>query len=343
MNPAGWWKSGRVCSTEKIDPAHDDDVVDAGGDEVGGDRRSHLRRDARPRGDLVAREAQPDDVLGAHRGSHRGDHGAGEVQAIGSPLVASLVGQPGQELAHEAVLAGVDLHAVAPGIDGSRGGGDEAVDDGGDVVGLHPLGDLARRHLRHARRGPQRRLAVGRRTLPAGVVERGDDERSMGPAGGGDRRPPGGGPGRQRRPLVGPVGLVDARPLEDDRAAPASGPTLVVGGVASGEAAVVVTEVGDVRAEQDAVRCRARSELRVVRAIAWRRRVSRSATSPANRLVRSECLLRGRAAETLRRQETLGWVSGGGTSPAAGGGSGPSPGGGPCRRRHRRAAARRGR
>ena len=212
---------------------HDDDVVDAGADEVGGDRRRHLRRDAGPRGDLVARQAQPDDVVGADGGPHGGEHGAGEVQAVGAPLVAALVRQPGQELAHEAVLAGVDLDAVAPGLDGSRGGGDEAVDDGGDVLGLHPLRDLARRHLRHPRRRPQRRLAVGRRALPAGVVERGDDERAVRPAGGDDGGPPGGGPGGQRRPLVRPVGLVDARPLDDDRAAPAAGPPLVVGGVAA--------------------------------------------------------------------------------------------------------------
>ena len=70
-------------------------------------------------------------------------------------------------------------------------GGDEAVDDGGDVVGLHPLGDLAGRHLGDPRRRPQRGLAVGRRALPAGVVERGDDERAVGPAGGDDGGPAG--------------------------------------------------------------------------------------------------------------------------------------------------------
>ena len=48
-------------------------------------------------------------------------------------------------------------------------------------------------------------LAVRRRSLSAGVVERGDDERAVRLAGGDDRRPAVAGTGGQRRPLVRPV------------------------------------------------------------------------------------------------------------------------------------------
>ena len=88
-----------------------------------------------------------------------------------APLVVALVGEPGQELPHQAVLAGVDLHAVEIGVGGELRGGGESVDDGGDVVGLHPLGDLAGVHLGDTRRRPERRLAVCRRPLPAGMIE----------------------------------------------------------------------------------------------------------------------------------------------------------------------------
>ena len=168
---------------------HDDDVVDALGDERGGDAGGRVRRDPGPGGQLVARQPQPDDVVGAGGPAHGGDDVAAEAEPVAAPLVAALVGQTGQELAHEAVLAGVDLDAVAPGRDRPLGGGAEPADDGGDVGRLHPLRHLARRHLGHPRRRPQRALAVGRRALPAGVVERR-------PA----RAPRGGGRPRRSRP-----------------------------------------------------------------------------------------------------------------------------------------------
>ena len=149
LNPAGWWKSGRVCSAEKIAPAHDDDVVDALGDQRGGDVRGHLRRDPRPRRQLVARQAQPDDARRADRRPHGGDHVAGEPQPVGTPLVVAVVGQPRQELADEAVLAGVHLDAVAPGVPRDPCRLAEAGDDGGDVVRLHPLRHLAGDDLGH--------------------------------------------------------------------------------------------------------------------------------------------------------------------------------------------------
>ena len=76
-------------------------------------------------------------------GRGRGDHLAGEPLRSVAPLVVALVGEAGQELAHEAVLAGVDLDAVAAGVDGELRRVAEAGDHRVDVVGLHPLRHLA--------------------------------------------------------------------------------------------------------------------------------------------------------------------------------------------------------
>ena len=121
-------------------------VVESGADERHGDLRRHLGRDPRPGSEFVARQTQSDDSVagGATRGL---DHLAGQAQTIVAPLVVAMVREPGQELAHQAVLAGIDLDAVEIGVDGQLGGRAEAVDDRGDVVGLHPLGNLASVHL----------------------------------------------------------------------------------------------------------------------------------------------------------------------------------------------------
>ena len=138
--------------------------------------------------------------------ARRGDHPAGEQQAVGAPLVAALVGQPGEELADQAVLAGVDLHAVAAGVDGELARRREAGDDGLDVVVLHPLRDLAAVDLGHPRRRPQLALAVGRRALAAGVVERRDHaaRRARGRRRSAAAQPSAHRVG-ERRPLVRPV------------------------------------------------------------------------------------------------------------------------------------------
>ena len=229
-------------------------VVESGIDERHGDLRGHLGRDPRPGSEFVARQTQADDPVagGATRGL---DHLAGQAQTIVAPLVVAMVREPGQELADQAVLAGVDLDAVEVGIDGQLGGRAETVDDGGDVVGLHPLGNLAGVHLGDPRRRPQRRLAVGRRSLPAGVIERRDHERPVRVAGAGDRRPAVGAPFGQQRALVGPVRRVHRGALDDDRAATAGGPAFVVRREPFGDRPVVGTEIGDVRPEHDPVRC----------------------------------------------------------------------------------------
>ena len=95
-----------------------------------------------PRRELVARQAQPDHGV-AGRGTHGAEHVAGEALPIVPPLVVALVGQPAEELADEAVLAGVDLDPVAPRRHGRGRRGGEPVDDGADVTRLHRLGDLA--------------------------------------------------------------------------------------------------------------------------------------------------------------------------------------------------------
>ena len=150
------------------------------------------------------------------------------------------------------MLPGVDLHAVEPARHGEAGGVVEPGDDGGDVVGLHPLGHLAARHLGHPARGPQLALVVGRAALTAGVAEGGDHERAVGPAGIGHGPPPWPAVGGQRRPLVRPVRWMDAGLLDHDRAAAAACAPFVVGDMARRDSPVVA-EVGDVRAEQQPV------------------------------------------------------------------------------------------
>ena len=70
---------------------HDDEVVDEVG-QRGGDAGRLLGRDAGPRRQLVAREAQPDDGVGRGR-RHRLQHRAGEGGAVLAPLVAAVVGE----------------------------------------------------------------------------------------------------------------------------------------------------------------------------------------------------------------------------------------------------------
>ena len=119
--------------------------------------------------------------------------------------------------------------------------------------GLHPLRHLAAVDLRHARRRPQRPLGVRGRPLAAGVAEGGDGQRALGPDRGRDAGPPVGAALGQRRPLVGPVALVDAGLLDHDRPAAAERPPPVVREVASREGAVVVAQVRHVGPEEHAV------------------------------------------------------------------------------------------
>ena len=216
-------------------PARHDQVVDAGTRQGAGDVGRHVRRDPGPRRELVARQPQPDDPVGARPVARRGDHPTGEQQAVLTPLVVALVGEPAQELADQAVLAGIDLHAVEVGLGRQLGGVPEPVDHRLDVVGLHPLRHLTGVGLRHARGRPQRRLAVRRRSLPAGMIERGDHERPVRPAGLRHGPPSRGASFGEGGPLVGPVRAVDRCALDHHRAAPSRGTPLVVGDVAGGQ------------------------------------------------------------------------------------------------------------
>jgi hypothetical protein len=79
--------------------------------------RRHLGGDPGPRRQFVARQPQADDPVagGAADGL---DHLAGEQQPVLAPGVVALVGETRQELAYQAVLAGVDLDTVEVGLDG---------------------------------------------------------------------------------------------------------------------------------------------------------------------------------------------------------------------------------
>jgi hypothetical protein len=177
-----------------------------------------------------------------------------------SPCIVALVGETRQELAYQTVLAGVDLDTVQVGLDGQLRRIGESVDDRSDVVGFHPLRYLARIHLGHPRRCPQRSLGICGRPLPAGVVERGDHQRAVRSAGPHDRSPAVAAPFGQRCALVRPVRRVDGGTLHHDRPAPTASAPLVVGDEPFGDRPIIAPEVRDVWPEHDPVRCRARTD-----------------------------------------------------------------------------------
>ena len=83
---------------------------------------------------------------------------------------------PRAELAQEAVLTGVQLHAVAAGLDCCCRRDAEGGDQGLDLLGLHGLGNFAGLHVGH-RGGPEQdTLVIGARALAARMAERGDHE-----------------------------------------------------------------------------------------------------------------------------------------------------------------------
>ena len=122
LKPAGWWKSGRVCSigedratrttTRWSTPTSTSSAASAGAISgvmpAHGASSSQDRRSPTTASGPIARRTAPITDLAKQR-------------AVGAPLVAAVVGQAGEELADEAVLAGVDLHAVAAGRDGASG------------------------------------------------------------------------------------------------------------------------------------------------------------------------------------------------------------------------------
>ena len=210
---------------EDATPNHDE-VVDPRG-QGDGDLGRRLGNDAGPRRQLVARQPQPDQAA-THAGPHRVQHLTSEAQPVGAVVVVAQVGQPRQELAHQAVLAGIDLDPVESAAHGQIGGGTEAPHDGLDLVMLHDLGHLAGVDLGHAAGRPQRTLAVGRRSLSAGVADSGDGQRPMGVHPIGQRRPAGAAVGGERTTLVGPIRFVDRCLFADHQAGATGRTTLVV-------------------------------------------------------------------------------------------------------------------
>ena len=247
--------SGLFCGVDRT--AHDHEVVDAGRDEHGRDLWRHLRRDPRPRRQFVAAQAQSEQQRVR---SHGLDDLASEEQAVLPPCIVAMVRQARQELAHQAVLAGVDLDTVAAGLPCNRRASRKSGDHRLDVGGLHPLRRLAAVDLRDARRGPQRLLVVGTAALAAGVIERGDHEGAVRVAGLGDRSPTGPARPRERRPVVRPIAVVHAGAFGDDDTATSCGSSGVVRGMPRREAACVVAEVCDVRPEHHSIDRLARAE-----------------------------------------------------------------------------------
>ena len=231
--------------------ADDHEVVDVGR-QLAGDLGGGLRREARPGRQLVAAEAEADHVVGTDRLADGGEDLAGEAEPVLAVGVAPQVGETGEELADQAVLAGVDLDAVEAGAYGEAGGVAEAVDHRGDVAVLHHLGDLAGVDLGDAGGRPQLPLGVGGRSLAAGVPEPGEHDAAVALGRRGEGGPAGPALLGQRCPLVGPVARVDRRLLDDDRAAAAGEAPLVVGEVALRQRPAPA-EVGLVGPEQEPV------------------------------------------------------------------------------------------
>ena len=107
-------------------PPHPDDVVDPGGDAHG------VRGEPRPRRELVDGEAQTDDAVVADGRAHRREGLAQQQVPRGAPAVGPVVGQWGEELTQQGVLAGLDLHAAQPRVPRRAGGRREPGDDRGD-------------------------------------------------------------------------------------------------------------------------------------------------------------------------------------------------------------------
>ena len=180
----------------------------------------------------------PSTGSGPNRGADGLDHLTGEAESIGPVFVLAHVGQAREELADQAELTGIDLHAVNAGRSGEPGRLGETTDDDGDVGVLHLLGHLARRRIGEARRSEQGPLAIRTRPLAAAMPEGGQHQ---GARAGRLDPPDDGGPAvnalaGQRRPLVGPVALVDRHGLGDHDPAAPLGPACVVrhGAIAKG-------------------------------------------------------------------------------------------------------------
>ena len=196
--------------------AHHDEIVETGSDERCGDLGRHVGRDSGPRSQLVAAQPQPQQRCVR---AHGRNHLPGEHEAILPPWIVAVVGQAREELAYQAVLAGVDLDTVAAGVRRDGCGAGEAGDHRVDVVGLHPLRRLPAVDLGNPRWRQQRQLAVRAAALAAGVVERCDHHGVVGVAGVGDLLPAGGTALCQRRSFVRPVAVVHAGTLGHNDAA----------------------------------------------------------------------------------------------------------------------------
>lgn len=149
--------------------AHRTQVVEPQWCKDGQEAGRALRHDPRPCCKLVTRKPETDEAPGRGTidGVSRGpDHPAHELGPVLAELVVAEVGEPRAELAQEAVLTGVQLHAVAACLDGSFSRDTESSDQGLDLPGLHGLGNLAGLHVGH-RGGPEQdTLVIGARALP---------------------------------------------------------------------------------------------------------------------------------------------------------------------------------
>ncbi len=220
--------------------------------ERAGDLDRRRRGDTGPRSQLVAGQPQPDDRVPG-RGAGGGQHLPREPQPVRAVVVAAGVRQARQELAHQAVLAGVHLHTVTAGGDRRTGGLGETAHDSVDVAWFHRLGNLAGVHLRYLRWCPQLPLGVRRAALPTRVPERCDQHGAVRVHRVRDRPPTRTAVGGEGSPFVRPVRRMDRRLLRHDHADAPGRPPGVVGHRSRREGPAMA-QVGLVRPEQHPAR-----------------------------------------------------------------------------------------
>ena len=160
-------------------------------------------------------------------------------------------------MANQAVLTGVQFDPIQAAVVGVTGGLSEALDHGGDIVGVHGLGQFATVDFRDRRGRPQRQLGIMAAALhPAmGQVRQRQHTVAMQRIRDLAITVHYGGFVAEYRVLVGPVRRMDDATFQNDRSRATGGTGFVISDVPFSEA-VMGGEVGLMGGEHKAVRRR---------------------------------------------------------------------------------------
>ena len=166
-----------------------------------------------------------------------------------------MIGQWRQKLANQAVLTGVQFDPIQAAVAGVTGGLSEALDHGGDIVGVHGLGQFAAIDFRDWRGRPQRQLGIMAAALHPAMGQVRQRQRAMAMQRIRDLAITvhHGGLVAEYRVLVGPVRRVNDAAFQNDRSRATGGTSFVISDVPFGEA-VMGGEVGLMSGEYETVR-----------------------------------------------------------------------------------------